>query len=79
MADWWLYPFDQAILNSLGSDPVVKTLPTTFASLPSAATAGIGARAFVTDCNTAVFMATAAAGGANKVTVHSDGTNWIVG
>jgi hypothetical protein len=57
----------------------VKTMSTTFTGLPSAATAGSGARAFITDCNTATFLATAAAGGSNKVPVVSDGTNWLVG
>jgi hypothetical protein len=52
---------------------------TTFGALPAAATAGSGARAFITDCNTATFLATAAAGGSNKVPVVSDGTNWLVG
>jgi hypothetical protein len=57
----------------------IKTVSTTFGALPTAATAGSGARAFVTDCNTATFLATAAAGGSNKVPVVSDGTNWLVG
>lgn len=57
----------------------VRTLPLTFATLPTAATAGAGARAFITDCNTATFNATAAAGGANAVGVISDGTIWKVG
>lgn len=60
----------------------VKTLVTTVASLPSAATAGIGARAFITDGSTTLILGlglTAAGGGANKVPVYSDGTNWIVG
>jgi hypothetical protein len=57
----------------------VKGLSTTFGGLPAASTAGSGARAFITDCNTATFLATAAAGGSNKVPVVSDGTNWLVG
>lgn len=55
---------------------------TTVAGLPSASTAGIGARAFVTDGSTTVILGlglTVAGGGANKVPVYSDGTNWIVG
>lgn len=60
----------------------VVTLSTVVASLPSASTAGSGARAFVTDASTTVILglgATVAGGGANKVPVYSDGTNWIVG
>ena len=57
----------------------VKTLSTTVASLPSAATSGAGARAFVTDANATTFLSTVAAGGANKVPVVSDGTNWLIG
>lgn len=57
----------------------VKSLSTVVASLPSAATAGSGARAFVTDATTTTFMSTVAGGGANKVPVVSDGTNWLIG
>lgn len=52
---------------------------TTVASLPSASTAGAGARSFVTDANATTFHATVAGGGANKVPVVSDGTNWLIG
>ena len=58
--------------------PVV--LPSyTVAGLPSAATVGAGAMAYVTDSNTTTFNATVASGGANKIKVTSDGTNWKVG
>lgn len=60
----------------------VRTLSTTVALLPSAATSGAGARAFVTDGSTTVILGlglTVVGGGANKVPVYSDGTNWIVG
>lgn len=57
----------------------VVTLSTTVASLPAAATAGAGARAFVTDANATTFLSTVAGGGANKVPVVSDGTNWLIG
>jgi hypothetical protein len=79
MADWWLYPFDQATVNSLGNATIVKTVPTTLSALGSAATAGMGARAFITDATTATFNATAVGGGSLKVLVHSDGTNWLIG
>jgi hypothetical protein len=58
---------------------VPVTGATTVASLPSAATAGAGARAFVTDANATTFLSTVAGGGANKVPVVSDGTNWLIG
>jgi hypothetical protein len=67
------------VLGSLIAQSTVKTVSTTFGALPAASTAGSGARAFITDCNTATFLATAAAGGSNKVPVVSDGTNWLVG
>ena len=60
----------------------VRTGQTTVASLPAAATTGAGARAFVTDGSTTVILGlglTVVGGGANKVPVYSDGTNWIVG
>lgn len=51
----------------------------TVATLPSAATSGTGARAFVSDANATTFASTVAGGGANKVPVYSDGTNWKIG
>lgn len=51
----------------------------TVASLPAASTAGVGARAFVTDANSATFRDVVVGGGSNSVPVHSDGTNWRVG
>lgn len=50
--------------------------------LPAAATAGVGATAFVTDGSTTLILGlglTVAGSGSNKVPVYSDGTNWIVG
>jgi hypothetical protein len=57
----------------------VKTLSTTVASLPSASTAGSGARAFVTDASATTFLSTVTGGGANKVPVVSDGSVWLIG
>jgi hypothetical protein len=51
----------------------------TVATLPSAATAGIAARAYVTDANATTFASIAAGGGTNKLWVTSDGTNWRIG
>lgn len=57
----------------------VTTTSTTVSGLPSASTAGAGARGFVTDANATTFLSTVAGGGANKVPVVSDGTNWLIG
>lgn len=51
----------------------------TVATLPAAATAGAGARAFVSDANATTFASIVAGGGANNVPVYSDGTNWRIG
>ena len=47
----------------------------TFATLPAAVAGDV---AYITDSNTATWGATAAAGGANKVLVWYNGTNWTV-
>lgn len=57
----------------------VRTHGVTVAGLPAAATAGAGARAFVTDANATTFASIVAGGGANGVPVYSDGTNWRIG
>lgn len=49
----------------------------TVATLPSAS-ANVGALAQVTDSNTTTNGGTVAGGGANRVPVYSNGTNWIV-
>ena len=51
----------------------------TVAALPSAATSGVGARAFVIDALAPTFGATVVTGGTVAVPVYSDGTNWKVG
>lgn len=51
----------------------------TVATLPSAATAGVGSRSFVTDASAPAFGATVTGGGAVATPVYSDGTNWKVG
>ena len=56
----------------------LKTTATVVGSLVAAATAGAGALAFVTDANATTARSTVAAGGANKVLVMSDGTNWLI-
>lgn len=51
----------------------------TVATLPSAVTSGVGARSFVSDASAPTFGSTVAGGGAVKIPVYSDGTNWKVG
>lgn len=51
----------------------------TVATLPSAATVGAGATAFVTDANATTFLSIVAGGGSNKVPVVSDGADWLIG
>lgn len=78
--NWWEYSTLQSAVNDLITDhPRTNIASTTFASLPSAATAGAGARAFITDCTVATYNTAAAGGGANKVPVFSDGAAWKVG
>ena len=71
----------QGILSQLSTDSGILPALTvyTVATLPSAATSGIGARAFVSDALLPTFGSTVAAGGAVKTPVYSDGTNWKVG
>lgn len=56
----------------------IRTASYTVATLPSASTVGQGAMAWVTDSSVTTFRSTVAGGGANKVQVISDGTNWLV-
>lgn len=68
--------------GTLTTTSYVKTTPTTVASLVAAATAGAGARSFVSDSTVAAagnFGAIVAGTGSNPVPVHSDGTNWRIG
>lgn len=63
----------------------VRTKSVTLAQLNAyftAAAAGEGTRAFISDANTTLILGlglTAVGGGANKVPVYSDGANWIIG
>jgi hypothetical protein len=74
---------DALVLNKgTGKDtsfPYLPMIPTTVAGLPSAATAGAGARAFVSDATATTFASTVSGSGSNKVPVYSDGTNWKIG
>lgn len=66
-------------LSWTGGVKYVNVGSSTVAALASAATAGEGARAFVSDANATTFGSIVAGGGANKVPVYSDGTNWRIG
>lgn len=69
-----------AILDQLQFSDVLPPLVNyTVATLPSAVTAGVGARSFVTNALAPAFGATVVGGGAVAVPVYSDGTNWKVG
>lgn len=78
---------NQVILNSssmtfdgntdIVAGKAVKLKSTTAASLPSAASYA-GALYYVTDANATTRLSTVAGGGANKVIVYSDGTNWLI-
>lgn len=73
-------PLDAAVLGSInGLNADQPCGVTVYATLPASSTALIGVRYFITDCNSATFHATAAGGGANKVNVTCDGTQWLVG
>jgi hypothetical protein len=73
---------DTTITGFLTTSSYSKTNATVVASLVAAATAGAGARSFVTDSTVAAsgnFGAIVAGTGANPVPVYSDGTNWRIG
>jgi len=68
--------------NNVVSNNIVRTKTIVFSSLPTAATAGAGARGFITDGNLAAatnFAVQVSGGGSNNVPVYSDGTNWLIG
>ena len=58
---------------------VTKSTNYTVATLPSASTSGVGARAFVTDALAPVFGSAVAGGGAVPIPVYSTGSAWYVG
>lgn len=67
--------------SKLQVNGAITTTAVTVATLP-AANAVTGQRHFVTDANTTLALGLGLAvvgGGANKVPVYSDGTNWIIG
>jgi hypothetical protein len=64
---------------SITSYGPISTVVTTATSLPSAVTAGIGARAFITDASTTTFNEAVVGSGVYKMPVFSDGTGWFIG
>jgi hypothetical protein len=64
---------------SASTQSFISTTVYTVVTLPSAVTSGVGARSFVSDANATTFASIVAGGGANKVPVYSDGTNWRIG
>jgi hypothetical protein len=64
---------------SASTQSFISTTVYTVVTLPSATTSGVGARSFVSDANATTFASIVAGGGANKVPVYSDGTNWRIG
>ena len=75
--------FNYAIFDSSGkfTANLFKTTVYSVAGtpLPNAATAGVGARAFVSDATLSTFASPYTGGGAQKVPVYSDGTVWRIG
>lgn len=70
----YLYPQGGHLCATGGFRPRQYTV----ATLPSAVTSGNGCIACVTDANATTARSTVAGGGANKVLVMSDGTNWLI-
>lgn len=68
--------------NVVVATGAIATLSAAVSGLPAASSAGIAARAFVTDSTVTLAAGlgnTVVGGGANKVPVYSDGTNWKIG
>jgi hypothetical protein len=65
--------------NSVTVTTFVRTQPVAFAALPTAAAAGAGARAFITDGNTTTFASAVTGGSIYYIPVFSNGTGWYVG
>ena len=74
LRDWFSANFTSVLASSY-----IKVTPVSVANLPSAVTAGAGARAFVSDATASTFASTVVGGGAINIPVYSDGTDWKVG
>ncbi len=73
-----LVSFLSTAFTRLTASSYLKVTPVRVANLPSAATAGAGARACVSDATATTFYSVVAGGGANVVPVFSDGSSWRV-
>jgi hypothetical protein len=58
---------------------IVRMAPQTVSALPTASSAGTGARAVVSDANSPTFGSTVTGGGSTLIPVYSDGSAWRVG
>jgi hypothetical protein len=67
------------VTGAISATTTIKVTPVAVASLPAAATAGVGARSFVNDAMTPVFGSAVTGGGAVTVPVYSTGSAWNVG
>ena len=70
------------VVGSIAATGTIKATPTTVGALPAAATAGAGARTFVTDSANSLSShhgQTVTGGGTDFSPVYSDGTTWRVG
>lgn len=65
--------------NYVTASIFVKNTPVLVSALPAAASAGAGARAFVTDADSITFNDPVVGGGANGMPVFSNGTGWFIG
>jgi hypothetical protein len=74
-----LVAYLSSAFTSLSVSSYVKVTTVTVADLPSAATAGAGARATVSNANATTFNSVVAGGGANTVPVFSDAVAWRIG
>lgn len=63
--------------NNFGAN-ILNLLPVATSALPTAANAGAGSLAMVTDATATTNGSTLSGSGSNKVIVKSDGTNWII-
>lgn len=63
----------------LNSSNIIKTGVFNSGTIPSAVSAGVGARAFVSDATSSTFASAYTGGGSIKVPVYSDGTGWFIG
>lgn len=74
-----LNAFDFDISGGGSTTFVRSTTPTTVAKLVAASAVQPGSSAIVTDANQTTWGASVTGGGSVKTTVHSDGSNWLVG